>query len=197
MMDIRILIFGAGVIGSLYGALFAEAGYDVYVYARGRRLESLTQDGLLYKGKGKIRKAPIKLLSKIEPGDRYDLVFLAVRENQLHTALEELRQNCSPTIVTMVNSLETYDQWEAICGAGRIIPSFPGAGGGFGGSVLDASLTPRFIQPTTFGKKDGRERELSRVLRKAKIPYQIVPDMHAMHIMRRRIPRTREKMSHS
>ena len=116
----RILIFGAGVIGSLYGALFAEAGYDVYVYARGRRLESLTQDGLLYKGKGKIRKAPIKLLSKIEPGDRYDLVFLAVRENQLHTALEELRQNCSPTIVTMVNSLETYDQWEAICGAGRM-----------------------------------------------------------------------------
>ena len=53
----RILIFGAGVIGSLYGALLAEAGYDVSVYARGRRLESLTQDGLLYKGKGKIRKA--------------------------------------------------------------------------------------------------------------------------------------------
>ena len=178
----RILIFGAGVIGSLYGALLAEAGYDVSVYARGRRLESLTQDGLLYKGKGKIRKAPIKLLSKIEPGDRYDLVFLAVRENQLHTALEELRQNCSPTIVTMVNSLETYDQWEAICGAGRIIPAFPGAGGGFDGSVLDASLTPRFIQPTTFGKKDGRERELSRVLRKAKIPYQIVPDMHAWQL---------------
>ena len=178
----RILIFGAGVIGSLYGALFAEAGYDVYVYARGRRLESLTQDGLLYKGKGKIRKAPIKLLSKIEPGDRYDLVFLAVRENQLHTALEELRQNCSPTIVTMVNSLETYDQWEAICGAGRIIPAFPGAGGGFDGSVLDASLTPRLIQPTTFGKKDGRERELSSVLRKAKIPYQIVPDMHAWQL---------------
>ena len=90
----RILIFGAGVIGSLYGALLAEAGYDVSVYARGRRLESLTQDGLLYKSKGKIRKAPIKVLSKIQPGDRYDLVFLTVRENQLHTALEELRQNC-------------------------------------------------------------------------------------------------------
>ena len=34
----RILVFGAGVIGSLYGALLAEAGYDVSVYARGRRL---------------------------------------------------------------------------------------------------------------------------------------------------------------
>ena len=41
----RILIFGAGVIGSLYGAMLAEAGYDVSVYARGCRLESLTRDG--------------------------------------------------------------------------------------------------------------------------------------------------------
>ena len=48
--------------------------------------------------------------------------------------------------------------------------------------MLDASLTPRLIQPTTFGKKDGRERELSSVLRKAKIPYQIVPDMHAWQL---------------
>ena len=87
----RILIFGAGVIGSLYGALFAEAGYDVYVYARGRRLESLTQDGLIVKRKGEVRKVPIQVLSAIEPEDRYDLVFLTVRENQLHAALAEIR----------------------------------------------------------------------------------------------------------
>ena len=178
----RILVFGAGVIGSLYGALLAEAGYDVSVYARGRRLESLTQDGLIVKRKGEVRKVPIQVLSAIEPEDRYDLVFLTVRENQLHAALKELRQNGSPTIVTMVNSLETYDQWEAICGEGRIIPAFPGAGGGFDGDVLDAALTPRLIQPTTFGKMDGRERELARILRRAKIPYQIVSDMHAWQL---------------
>lgn len=178
----RILIYGAGVIGSLYGALLAEAGYDVSVYARGRRLESLKRDGLQYKYKGKIKTAPIKVLSTIEPDDRYDFIFLTVRENQLHMALEELRKNSSPTVVTMVNSLETYDRWEAICGAGRIIPAFPGAGGGFDGSVLDAALTPRLIQPTTFGKTDGRERALARVFRRAKIPYQVVADMHAWQL---------------
>lgn len=199
----RILIFGAGVIGSLYGALLAEAGHDVSVYARGRRLESLSQDGLLYKRKGKIRKAPVKVLPKLERGDRYDFVFLTVRENQLHTALGELRQNSSKTIVTMVNSLESYDRWEAVCGEGRIIPAFPGAGGGFDGSVLDAAMTPRFIQPTTFGKTDGRERELARIFRRAKIPYQIVADMHAWqlchlaHTMRRRILSTREETPRS
>ena len=119
----RILIFGAGVIGSLYAALLADAGYDVSVYARGRRLESLTKDGLLIKSKGKIRKTPIKVLSKLKAEDSYDLVFLTVRENQLHAALKELRQNCSPIIVTMVNSLETYNEWEHICGTGRIIPA--------------------------------------------------------------------------
>ena len=178
----RILIFGAGVIGSLYAALLAEAGFDVTVYARGRRLESLRQDGLLYKSNAEIRKAPVKVLSKLEAGDLYDLVFLTVRENQLHAALEELRQNVSPTIVTMVNSLETYDQWEAICGEGRIIPAFPGAGGGFDGNVLDAALTPRLIQPTTIGKTGGREKDLACVLHRAKIPYQIVPDMHAWQL---------------
>ena len=100
----------------------------------------------------------------------------------MHAALEELRQNVSPTIVTMVNSLETYDSWEALCGAGRIIPAFPGAGGGFDGNVLDAALTPRLIQPTTFGKTGGREKDLARVLHRAKIPCQIVPDMHAWQL---------------
>ena len=178
----RILIFGAGVIGSLYGALLAEAGYDVSVYARGRRLESLSRNGLLFKSGGTIRKAPVKVLSKLEAEDRYDFIILAVRENQLHAALKDLRQNSSTTIVTMVNSLETYDRWEAICGVGRIIPAFPGAGGGFDGDVLNAALTPRIIQPTTFGKTDGREKELARILHGAKIPYQIVPDMHAWQL---------------
>ena len=30
MILMRILIYGTGVIGSLYAALFAEAGYDTY-----------------------------------------------------------------------------------------------------------------------------------------------------------------------
>jgi len=37
MILMRILIYGAGVIGSLYAALFAEAGYDTSIYARGKR----------------------------------------------------------------------------------------------------------------------------------------------------------------
>ena len=51
----RILIYGAGVIGSLYATLFAEAGYDTSIYARGKRLEFLKKNGLLYKKKQNIK----------------------------------------------------------------------------------------------------------------------------------------------
>ena len=40
----RILIYGAGVIGSLYAVLFAETGYDTSIYARGKRLEYYEAD---------------------------------------------------------------------------------------------------------------------------------------------------------
>lgn len=178
----KVLIYGAGVIGSLYAALISKAGVEVSVYARGDRLKQLQVHGLRYKRNNEIRTARVSVLSGLSPEDRYDFILLAVRENQLHAALAELKDNISPVIVTMVNSLESYDTWEAICGKGRILPAFPGAGGGFDGDILDASLTPRIVQPTTIGKTDGQEKELAALFQKAKIPCRIVNDMHAWQI---------------
>lgn len=178
----RILIYGAGVIGSLYAAILSEAGEEVSVYARGSRLSTLEENGLNYKRNGEIRTAAVTVLSNLLPEDNYDFILLTVREYQLHAALEELRKNSSPTIVTMVNSLEPYSVWEEICGEGRILPAFPGAGGGFDGTVLDADLTSRVIQPTTIGKTDGREKILRKLFQKANIPCQIVENMYVWQV---------------
>jgi len=178
----RVLIFGAGVIGSLYAALLSEAGADVSVYARGNRLNDLLAHGLRYKTEGGIQTARVRVIARLDNDDRYDLIFLTVRENQLYPALKDLKGNCTPTIVTMVNTLDPYDKLERICGDGRILPAFPGAGGGLDGDVLDAGLTPSVIQPTTIGRADGREQQLAALFRRAKIPCRIVDDMHAWQI---------------
>ena len=78
----KILIYGAGVIGSLYAVLFAEAGYDTSVYARGKRLEFLKKNGLLYKKKQDLIKAEIKILGEVSNDGIYDFVLLTVREKQ-------------------------------------------------------------------------------------------------------------------
>ncbi len=177
----RLLIYGAGVIGCWYAVLMSKAGYDTTIYARGKRLELFRKEGLRYEVKGKIDKADIKIIDRLEDNDKYDFVFLTVKENQVHTALEELAHNKSSNIVTMVNTIEGYDKWEQLCGKGRIVPAFPGAGGSFQNGVLKAALTPRIIQPTTFAEIKGehtkRIGELAEIFKKSKIPYQIVKDM--------------------
>ena len=65
----------------------------------------------------------------------------------------------------------------------RILPAFPGAGGSINNDgILDAALTPRLIQPTTFaeisGNKSERTKQFSEILRHAHIPYKKVTDMH-------------------
>lgn len=184
--NMRILIYGAGVIGSLYAALFSASGVDTTVYARGRRLADLRQNGLRYEKGGRIQTADVRVLDVLMKDDIYDFIFLTVRENQLHEALVQLWENQSPYIVTMVNSLEDYSQWEALCGTGRIIPAFPGAGGGFEDGVLHGALTPRIIQPTTFGiltpEQEPEVKRLKALFKGAKIPYQQVADMHAWQL---------------
>ena len=43
----RILVYGAGVIGSIFAGKLAASGEDVTVLARGKRLEELRQNGIV------------------------------------------------------------------------------------------------------------------------------------------------------
>ena len=178
----RLLIYGAGVIGGLYAAAFSGAGYDTTVFARGKRLEVLEEYGLRYEKKGRIDKAKVSVIKKLGNNDRYDFIFLPVKENQAVQALEELRFNVSPNIVTMVNTLEPYENWERGCGKGRVIPAFRGAGGGYEEGVLKAEFLPWIVQPTTFAEINGcrseRLERLAEIFQKSGVPYQVVRDMH-------------------
>ena len=156
-------MYGAGVIGSYYATLLAAAGEDVSLLARGRRLEQLRS------------RRDINVLDRVADSELFDFIFVAVRSNQMISALDALRSNVSGTIVTLANSDGDYSGWEEAVGKGRLLPAFPGAGGSIdseGG--LHAKLTPRWIQPTVFGEIDGSRTERSAVLgaifRKAGIP---------------------------
>ena len=179
----RVLIYGAGVIGSIYAVNFANAGHDVFVYARGSRLHSLENKGLLYTENNSVKKAPVTVLDKVDHTSIYDYVFVAVRYEQIETALAELSTNNSPNIVTMVNNPKGYIHWENLIGKGRLIPAFPGAGGKIEEDILHFALTPKIIQATTFGEVDGtvtdRLRALAQLFKSSQIPHSISKNMDA------------------
>jgi 2-dehydropantoate 2-reductase len=177
----KILIIGAGVIGSIFAVKLYEAGCYVALFARSKRLEELTEKGLLYEIDGKVKKANVRIISKLDNNERFDFIFLTVRYNQIEAALNQLRNNVNSNIVTMVNNLNGYDKFEEIIGKGRIIPGFPGAGGSIENGILRYMLTPTIIQKTTIGETIGtrttRIITLQNILKSAEIPTAISRNM--------------------
>lgn len=175
----KVCILGCGVIGSLYAALFTNAGISVELYARGERKKILEERGLEIEMGGMVYRFNLPLVTDFKKN--YDFLFVTVKKEQIEDALQELKESPCRNIVTMVNTADKYEKWEKILGKGRLIPAFPGAGGEIRDGVVKASLTPCWLQKTTFGEIYGRKTRrldcLEQLFKKAKVPYEICSSM--------------------
>jgi 2-dehydropantoate 2-reductase len=179
----KILVFGAGVIGSLYALRFIQSGMDVTVLARSERLDSLRKDGLRYEEKGTVKSVPVNVIERLQENDIYDFIFVAARYDQMTSALASIQDNKSKNIVTLSNTVG-YDEWTAIVG-GRLIPGFPGAGGNIEDGVLRGQFGKK-VQGTIFGEINGertdRIEQLARIFEAANLPYEISKNIQAFHL---------------
>lgn len=180
----KILIVGAGVIGSVYALRFARSGLDVTILARSKRLEALRKEGLRYNENGTIQQIPVKVIAELDDEDIYDYIFVPVRYDQAESALEAIKNNRSQTIITLTNTMG-YDSWLEIVGE-RLLPGFPGAGGDLKDGVLYAQFGTEPGQGTIFGEINGQTTErvnrLAGLLEQAGLTYIIEPDIKAFHI---------------
>ena len=106
----RVLIVGAGVIGSFLCHALCGAGHDVALVARGRRLEQLSRDGLVTRaGTSKRAKLEIDhptLAEKVDPSEPYDIAFAVMQYTQMPTALDALAIAQAPLAVLVGNNLD-------------------------------------------------------------------------------------------
>lgn len=176
----RILIFGAGVIGSIYAIKFIQAGFDVTLLARSTRFKNLKEEGLLYHHDGEVKSIKIPVIDRLERNDVYDVIFVALRYDKAQSALQALKDNQSNTIVTMISLSTDFTPWLAIIG-NRLLPAFPGVGGQIKEGVLFPRIPPKALASTVFGEMDGsmtkRIASLSSLFDAAKLPFTINIDM--------------------
>ncbi len=104
----RILVYGAGVLGcNLANDLFC-AGKDVTLLARGSWADTIQKNGLCMQRKFlpgvKISRIPV--ITELRPEDAYDIIFAAVRYTQTDSLLEVLNRNVSSTIVFVGNNVQ-------------------------------------------------------------------------------------------
>ena len=106
MKNIRILVFGAGVLGGNLASNLFRNHKDVTLLARGTWGDRIREHGLAihsYFGRKTVSRIPV--ISSLAPDDRYDVIFVAARYSQMDSIVPVLRENASNNIVFVGNNL--------------------------------------------------------------------------------------------
>lgn len=179
----KVLVFGAGALGTLYAGRLAEAGHEVSLLARGQRLAELRGRGVRLRRRGarETRTPDVRIVERVDEAS-HDLIVVLVRRHQLDAALPLLAAAPGDVLV-MVNLASGYDALLAALGA-RLLVGFAGAAASFAADgALEYMIAPALFQPTVLGEPDGtssaRIERVARAFGGAGFPVDIRTDMAA------------------
>ncbi|MER7232273.1 2-dehydropantoate 2-reductase N-terminal domain-containing protein [Streptomyces olivaceus] len=153
----KLLVYGAGVCGSLFAAHIHEAGHDVSLLARGGRLAALRRHGVqLSEGDSPaVRRVPVPVVER--PGGEYDLITVFVRTHQVD-AVQESLAGVSGDVLFLLNWAAGPEPLGKVIGDERVLLGFPMSGGTRDGDAIryrrSSFLTRRVAMPV--GEPDGR-----------------------------------------
>ncbi len=173
-----ILVFGAGVLGSLYTAWLHKAGFAVTLLARGQRYRDLQEHGVVLEDffTGEKSATPVRVVDVIPEDEAFDLCLVLVQKTQLKSALETLAAKPGiGAVVFMNNTAEGPEALVQALGAERVLFGHANAGGERRGhkvlyvvtqkmmlGEIDGEVTPRVRTIAATMKKAGFDSEINR-----------------------------------
>jgi 2-dehydropantoate 2-reductase len=152
----KILVVGAGVIGSVYACKLVDAGHDVTIVARGERLADLRTFGLVIENaeSGVRSEVTVSSVSAPDPALEYELVLVSVRSEQLASTLPLLTRMTDGSDVLIFGNTGGRNADLARALGSRAVFGFPAAGGTRDGHLIRYVLINQ--QKTLLGEA-GRE----------------------------------------
>ena len=135
MNILKILVCGSGIIGSLLIHTLAEAGNDISVLARGKRLDELNSVGLRTKSHGKkqIMTDKVRAVSEIPIDEHFDIIFSPMQCMQQFALLDKFAAADCSVVVLIGNNTYAAEMQERILGGSvkpkTVLFGFQGTGG--------------------------------------------------------------------
>lgn len=173
----RILMFGRGVISTIYGYALRRAGHDVEFYVRPGRAavygDHLRMDLIDARhgplGRRSHLKETIRLRESLDAGDGFELVVLSVSHHRLAEASMFLAPRVgAATVLVLGNVWEEPLAAVAPLPAAQVVFGFPQAGGGFDeDGVLHGALMGTVILGSAESSPSERERAVQAAFRQA------------------------------
>lgn len=155
-----VLVFGAGVIGSIYALRLAKAGFEVDLVARGERLAALRMERLRIRNvlvPGDSETTRVDALERVPEGKAYTLSLVTVRSGQVESALREVAKAGSTGPVAVIgNNLGDLGAQSRMVGPERFVAGFGAFGGYRDGAEIAyvdgrAPKRPEYRPSTTLG----------------------------------------------
>ena len=183
----RILVYGAGGLGSLLAARLFESGQEVSLLARGQRLVNLHQNGLVLEDliTHLRRTYAVRVVDTLAPGDIYDWVIIVMGKQHLSEILPTLAVNQNVrNYLFMGNNVAGGAALAEAVGRERVLLGFFMAVGKIAGPVAyAANQIDGEISPSLIGELDGtvspRLIEIAAVFENAHLPVQFCSDIQA------------------
>jgi 2-dehydropantoate 2-reductase len=122
-MSLRVAVFGAGAIGSYYGARLGDGGAEVTLIARGRQLEALRANGLaIVEPEGTRTYRPPATDDPAEVGP-VDVVLFTVKSYDTVDAAGRLAPllRAGTAVISLQNGIDNEDRIAAVVGREHVL----------------------------------------------------------------------------
>ena len=173
----KILVFGAGVLGcNLANNLFC-AGKDVTLLARGTWAEEIRRNGLRIKNtlSRRMTVSPIPVTAELSSEEPYDVIFVAVRYTQIETILETLRASRAKTVIFVGNNVRASET-AALLPEKNVLFAFTSAAGHRESNYVD-SVDLRKITVGPLRGAPSQERSIQEIFAGTKYKVTYEPNM--------------------
>ena len=125
----KILVYGAGNIGSLYAAKLKHGGHDVTILARGQRLREIRENGIRLQDSisGEETNTRVEAVQVLAADDAYELVLVILPRQRVNEVLPTLAENRnSPNILFFMNNAAGPSELIESLGTGASSARFSG-----------------------------------------------------------------------
>jgi len=182
----RIAVVGAGAMGSLFGAMLAEAGNEVWLYdVWVEHVETINKNGLTIEREGKSRTLKIKATTdpvKIGPAE---LVIIFVKSTHTASAAETARKlaGSDGAVLTLQNGMGNADILSEFIDPERVLAGTTSHGATLlgPGSIRHAGVGATTIGPWSETEQGRvRARKLSDFFTKIGIKTEAVDDVRSV-----------------
>jgi ketopantoate reductase len=174
---LRIVIFGAGVQGTVFAVRLSTVGHQVTLVARSGWAAQLRREGVSIQdaGTAQIRTRVLPVIEKLPPDLVADMCLVTVRRDQMDLILPDLVGAIAiPQVVLLGNHANRTDHLLTILGRSRTVLAFPGVAGYREGAMI------RYLDiPQQHTVVEERAPHVSSLFREAGFRVDSVRDMDA------------------